>query len=181
MKKFAFAMATMASAFTLGISSSANAASIVWTLSNVVYDDGATASGTFVTDSTTGLASAVNVSITAGLLSAFTYDSSNSTIFNNPFFTPDSFLALATGTTRYIHFAFANSLAAPGVNPLSIGIYPVRSSWDCDNCNNVRYAVSGFASAAAVPEPASWALMIAGFGLVGAATRRRPSVRVTYA
>jgi choice-of-anchor C domain-containing protein len=32
-----------------------------------------------------------------------------------------------------------------------------------------------------VPEPASWALMIAGFGLVGAATRRRSKVQVTYA
>ncbi len=30
---------------------------------------------------------------------------------------------------------------------------------------------------AAVPEPASWALMIAGFGLTGAATRRRARVR----
>ncbi len=29
---------------------------------------------------------------------------------------------------------------------------------------------------AVVPEPASWAMMIAGFGLVGAAMRRRPSV-----
>jgi PEP-CTERM motif len=29
----------------------------------------------------------------------------------------------------------------------------------------------------AVPEPASWALMIAGFGLVGSAMRRRPSAR----
>jgi PEP-CTERM motif len=35
---------------------------------------------------------------------------------------------------------------------------------------------------AAVPEPASWALMIAGFGVVGAGMRRRRgSVRVTYA
>jgi hypothetical protein len=33
----------------------------------------------------------------------------------------------------------------------------------------------------AVPEPASWALMIAGFGLVGAAMRRRARVRVAYA
>jgi PEP-CTERM motif len=34
----------------------------------------------------------------------------------------------------------------------------------------------------AVPEPASWALMIAGFGLVGSAMRRRkPSVSVSYA
>jgi PEP-CTERM motif len=34
----------------------------------------------------------------------------------------------------------------------------------------------------AVPEPASWALMIAGFGLVGSAMRRRkPSISVSYA
>ena len=37
------------------------------------------------------------------------------------------------------------------------------------------------ATVAGVPEPAAWALMIAGFGLVGAAARRRQSVRVTYA
>lgn len=33
----------------------------------------------------------------------------------------------------------------------------------------------------AVPEPASWALMIAGFGLMGGALRARRSVRVRYA
>ncbi len=32
-----------------------------------------------------------------------------------------------------------------------------------------------------VPEPATWAMLIAGFGLVGGAMRRRQSVRVTYA
>lgn len=32
-----------------------------------------------------------------------------------------------------------------------------------------------------VPEPAAWAMMIAGFGLVGAAQRRRRSVEITYA
>lgn len=31
----------------------------------------------------------------------------------------------------------------------------------------------------AVPEPATWAMMITGFGIVGGATRRRNSVRVT--
>jgi len=34
---------------------------------------------------------------------------------------------------------------------------------------------------AAVPEPASWALMVSGFGLLGAALRRRPSTRVRFA
>ncbi|MBS0481830.1 MAG: PEP-CTERM sorting domain-containing protein [Proteobacteria bacterium] len=33
----------------------------------------------------------------------------------------------------------------------------------------------------AVPEPATWLMMIAGFGLLGAAMRRHPAVRVTYA
>lgn len=32
-----------------------------------------------------------------------------------------------------------------------------------------------------VPEPATWALIIAGFGLVGVAARRRSSARITYA
>jgi hypothetical protein len=35
------------------------------------------------------------------------------------------------------------------------------------------YALSQFEAYGAVPEPASWALLIAGFGLVGAASRRR--------
>jgi len=34
--------------------------------------------------------------------------------------------------------------------------------------------------AAAVPEPAAWAMMIAGFGLVGAAMRRRTTMKVSY-
>jgi len=36
-------------------------------------------------------------------------------------------------------------------------------------------------STPAVPEPATWAMLIAGFGLVGAAMRRRQKVNVTYA
>jgi hypothetical protein len=32
-----------------------------------------------------------------------------------------------------------------------------------------------------VPEPATWLMMIAGFGLVGLAMRRRARMRVTYA
>lgn len=34
---------------------------------------------------------------------------------------------------------------------------------------------------AGVPEPASWAMMLVGFGLVGSAVRRRPKLRVTLA
>jgi hypothetical protein len=34
---------------------------------------------------------------------------------------------------------------------------------------------------AAVPEPATWAMMIAGFGMVGFAMRRSRKISVTYA
>jgi PEP-CTERM motif len=39
-----------------------------------------------------------------------------------------------------------------------------------------RGLVTGFASGAVVPEPQSWALLVAGFGLVGAVLRRRQPV-----
>ena len=45
-----------------------------------------------------------------------------------------------------------------------------------DYAGNFRF------TSATVPEPASWALMLGGFGLVGAGIRRRkPSIAVTYA
>ena len=52
-----------------------------------------------------------------------------------------------------------------------------------DVIGNPGYAIDTAAiHAAFIPEPAEWALMIGGFGLVGGALRRRKaSVRVTYA
>jgi hypothetical protein len=44
--------------------------------------------------------------------------------------------------------------------------------------NLATLTVSGFAEA--VPEPATWALMISGFGMVGAASRRRLRTQITY-
>jgi PEP-CTERM motif len=45
--------------------------------------------------------------------------------------------------------------------------------------NNLQYRAE-FATAP-VPEPATWAMMIAGFGLVGGAMRRRKAITVSYA
>jgi hypothetical protein len=47
--------------------------------------------------------------------------------------------------------------------------------------HNSRFNYSLVSNLNAVPEPASWAMMIAGFGAVGAAARRQAKVRVTYA
>jgi hypothetical protein len=48
-----------------------------------------------------------------------------------------------------------------------------------NNSGGVSLSIERIANA--VPEPASWALMLAGFGLVGAAMRRRPSVTASFA
>lgn len=45
---------------------------------------------------------------------------------------------------------------------------------------NYELTITGLTGSPGVPEPAAWAFMIAGFGLAGAAMRRR-SVRVNYA
>ncbi len=45
--------------------------------------------------------------------------------------------------------------------------------------NELNYLASAVGGGGAVPEPASWAMMIAGFGLVGAGLRRRPARAVT--
>ena len=79
---------------------------------------------------------------------------------------------------------FLNSLTTPsGDNPLSVVGDPSPSfecgAWTCPG-DNTRYLVSGFAyaekgsalsSPLAVPEPATWAMLILGAGLVGAGLR----------
>jgi PEP-CTERM motif/Lectin C-type domain len=49
-----------------------------------------------------------------------------------------------------------------------------------DNLGFIEGYVVEYGGLAAVPEPASWALMLAGFGIVGAAARRRANVRVSF-
>lgn len=73
----------------------------------------------------------------------------------------------------YVYFFYDQSL---GYRNSSAGGYGCYSS-----CGpNITFSPGGIGGggggAGAVPEPASWALMIAGFGLIGSALRRRTAV-----
>ena len=62
--------------------------------------------------------------------------------------------------------------------PVSAGLQTIRVIGTSGG--NASY--DGVIAFAPVPEPAAWAMMIGGFGMVGAAVRRRKApVRVTYA
>lgn len=93
--------------------------------------------------------------------------------------TPNSFLAdapVVIGRDRLAltEFSFTRSLADV------VGQYQAtpRTGNGNDYQGNFEFELSP----AGVPEPAAWALMVGGFGLIGAGLRRRrQQVRVTYA
>jgi hypothetical protein len=64
----------------------------------------------------------------------------------------------------------ASSGFAPGVNTLTFNVTNVGQVSGNPSGLRVEFLTS---DAAVVPEPANWAMLIAGFGLVGAAARRR--------
>ena len=82
-----------------------------------------------------------------------------------------SFSTGASGFTAFTPFATSTGFIA-GTNTLTF------VTFNGGGPAGLRVEVSGTADATAnaVPEPASWALMIVGFGLVGSAARRRATV-----
>lgn len=161
-------------ALSLVTAAPALATPIVWTLSGATFDDGATASGTFTIESTTGAVLDWNITTTlGGTLPGFTYDPTTSMATRDAFLVnPYSFLLLEDpGNVRYLNLSFTSSFTVPGTVLLALG-RPTAGSWECDNCSAVRTFTAGSAtSAAAVPEPATFLLF--GTGLAALAARRR--------
>lgn len=62
--------------------------------------------------------------------------------------------------------------------PLSAGTYTL---WLTDGDEAASYSFNAVVTAAAVPEPATWAMMIAGFGAIGVAMRGRRKVMAKVA
>jgi hypothetical protein len=64
---------------------------------------------------------------------------------------------------------------APGVSSTNGLIIQHGPGSNNRGLDNIRFTLSDVTGAPAVPEPASWAMLIAGFGLVGAAMRQQRS------
>ena len=80
-------------------------------------------------------------------------------------FSVDPSITIGANAARYIYFPPGGVLTDPNLHFSDYRIYAV-------NFNGLT---------GGVPEPASWALMLAGFGLTGSAMRRRAKVRAVLA
>ncbi|MBS0504430.1 MAG: PEP-CTERM sorting domain-containing protein [Proteobacteria bacterium] len=84
------------------------------------------------------------------------------------------------GSPGFASISLVNDAFVPGLTySLNNGV--IEINWAGTNAANDFTAVFNVTAGNAVPEPASWALMISGFGLAGAALRRRVRTSVSFA
>ncbi|CAM3031290.1 PEP-CTERM sorting domain-containing protein [Sphingomonas antarctica] len=95
--------------------------------------------------------------------------------------TPNSFMGstpvtIGNSTLTLNEFSYTRSLAN------TVGQHDATPQTGNGNDYAGNFRFTNVVTPGAVPEPASWALMLGGFGLMGAGVRRRrPQVTVTYA
>jgi len=162
----------------LGAALPAQATLVTWTLNNVTFDDGGTASGWIEFDAATQSSTSYNVSLTAGsVLPAFTFVHANSYLSNVGAYGPNSFYFWESGTgatePRTFNLSFATPLGDEGGTHELLTAY----SYDCANCT-FRMVTGGSLTAPAavgngVPEPATLGLMVPALGMLGWMARRR--------
>jgi len=170
------------------------AQAVVYTGNHVI--DTATVSVSLTTDGTVGVLSMANVTAWSFTLTnpggTVTLDNSNSAF---TFLSGSSFQATAAdiafdysvaGHMQWDNFGMGGQSAlcfdVPGAAFTCIGNPPAETV-DVNGIisNGPRSGRFVLGTAQAVPEPATWALMIGGFAMAGAAARRRVRTTVTYA
>jgi PEP-CTERM motif len=166
--------------FVVGvIAPTVSADDVTWTLTDVAFSDGATASGSFVYDADTNTVSSVDITTTLGsLFDGATYtgvDPNYGPLSDEIVFVPDASSTDFTGTPA-LDFGFMTDLTdSGGVVPLQAGFEDTCANADCTSGSIVRTTISGevVAPTAKTPEPASLSLLLLGIGILGLGGMKR--------
>ena len=167
------AIAAVVAAGSLAAMPSTAKADVAWFVTGT-FSDGGTVTGTFNIN-TYGYLAGYDLQTTRGDgFASFEYTELNSYFSNGTFY-----IDAQPGYQGDLHLEFIDDLGVAIANNPIIGgdpgpSYECQGSFSCyvPTDGAIRYITSGYATAA-VPEPAAWAMMLVGFGGLGAALRSR--------
>ena len=167
--KFRVRLAAGAAALTamLCAAQASQAAIIDWTLSNGTFDDGGTFSGTFAFDTTADAITDWNIVTTDGSyhpgIDFLTFNSASDNGDGPSFFS--AFIIFTSG------FGLHNMpLGTPGTVTSLTGVEGFSALGFIEGVHTVTGGQA--VGVLAIPEPASWAMMVVGAGLAGSVLRR---------
>jgi len=169
--KIAKAFSVLALFASVGMfSHTAQADPIVWTLQGVTFDDGGTATGSFIYDAATNTYSSWDIATTRGfaVILPFTYGSSADLFEPSASQVGFHFELVPLGFRRNLNLTFLSPLTDAGG---TIGILSQSYEYDVESHSGlpvIRHITAGSVSTgpAAVPEPATFVLLANGI-LVG--------------
>lgn len=174
LKKALIAALTAGTAMALAVPAHA---AVIFNLDNVTLVDGGTLTGTFTTSD--DLSRLLDFSITSSANSGWPYGNFPGVTYNFGDATSIDYTS-ARGFRAMFGTGYLDIYSALPISPTGSTALAQTTAETFEK--QTRYLTGGSISAvaAAVPEPATWALMILGFGLVGAAMRKRPRVSLSY-
>ncbi len=145
-------------------------------LVGVTLVGGGTLTGSFTTDDSLTHLLGVDIMASAGTVGSYNY---NAFAYND--ISKANWVSLPTQGFQITYGNVADQLRLNLQNFTAAGAtIIVDNSYEYQSQAGPRSVTAGTVVAAPVPEPAAWALMIAGFALIGAAMRRR-STAVSFA
>lgn len=181
-------LSAAAAAATLAMAGAAHA-DTTWNITGT-FNDGGTLTGSVTLDQYDYLLGDFTLTTSGGAQTGFTYTSADSYFSNSAPGSSPFYIDFQPQYYADLHIVFTNDLGVAAPTNLIIGGYQ-GPSFECQNSYScpadggdpafaIRY-LSGEATLAGVPEPASWGLMILGLGAVGATLRlgrRKPVAAV---
>jgi hypothetical protein len=171
-RRLRLSVLSAAAGLAVALASVSAADATTYYLKDVKFDDGTFATGSFSTGSS-GFSNGYDITTVDGSIAGYHYLPTINVSYNPG----DSLISFYHLTPASYQGSLNLAVAGP-IDAISGDVALLASSYECSDFScprgTPRFVVSGFLTtlAPAAPEPATWGLMIVGFGAVGGVLRR---------